>query len=283
MFQGSGGFGGGFGGNTTSGFGGGNTTSGFGGGFNNSSDQSFTSPGGSRKPGGANKPSSLMPVTVAMMLQAEHNKAEDLFSYSGIDIHLVTFVGVIRDIIEASTSITYKIEDYTGPVISVRKFIQEGEDDTSSMPRSHSYVRVYGHLRSLNDQRNVIAFAVTPLTSHNEVTMHILEVVRAQLRLKKGVPTPGGMVGATNGTFTNGTSHNTGTDSSMAGLAPAQQSVFLALKKCTSDIGMSITEISKTVANLSVVQIRGAIEFLSNEGHIYSTVDDEHYKLTDYC
>ena len=30
-------------------------------------------------------------------------------------------------------------------------------------------------------------------------------------------------------------------------------------------------------------QIRNAIEFLSNEGHIYSTVDDEHYKLTDYC
>ena len=46
MFQGAGGFGGGFGGNSANsgggGFGGGNT----GGGFNAGGDQSFTSPGG---------------------------------------------------------------------------------------------------------------------------------------------------------------------------------------------------------------------------------------------
>ena len=64
----------------------------------------------------------------------------------------MTFVGVIRDIIEASTSVTYKIDDYTGPSMSVRRFVTEGEDDTSNLPRSHSYVRVTGHLRSMNDQ-----------------------------------------------------------------------------------------------------------------------------------
>jgi len=224
-----------------------------------------------------------MPVTVAMMLKADHNKADDMFNYDGVDIHMVTFVGVINEITEASTSVTYKIDDYTGPAMSVRKFIQEGEDDASSVPQTASYVRVFGHLRSLNDQRNVIAFAVTPLKSHNELTVHMLEVIRAQLKLKKGVTTPGGMAGAAGGSFSNGATNGlTGNDSVMSGLNPAQQTIFNALKKSTSDIGMSITEISKNV-NLSVVQIRSAIEFLSNEGHIYSTVDDEHYKLTDYC
>ncbi|KAL5259971.1 hypothetical protein ACHWQZ_G010179 [Mnemiopsis leidyi] len=284
MFQGSGGFGGGFGGNAGGGFGGNATGGGFGGGFN-AGDQSFTSPGGSRKPGNSNKPTSLMPVTVAMMLQADHNPADDIFNYKGVDIHLVTFVGTIRDITEASTSISYKIDDYTGPPIGVRKFIQEGEEDTSNLPRTHTYVRVYGHLRSLNDQRNVIAFKVTPLTSHNEISVHMLEVIRAHLRLKKGFSsngTGGSMAGTTNGTFSNGNSHSNG-DDSMSGLGPAQKSVFAALKKSTSDIGMSIMEISKITSHLSVTQIRSAIEFLSNEGHIYSTVDDEHYKLTDYC
>ena len=42
-------------------------------------------------------------------------------------INQVTFVGMVNEITEASTSITYKIDDYTGPVMSVRKFIQEGE------------------------------------------------------------------------------------------------------------------------------------------------------------
>ncbi|XP_063679775.1 replication protein A 32 kDa subunit-like [Bolinopsis microptera] len=282
MFQGAGGFGGGFGGNSANtgggGFGGGNT----GGGFNAGGDQSFTSPGGSRKPESSNKPTSLMPVTVAMMLQADHNPADDIFNYKGVDVHLVTFVGMVRDIIEASTSITYKIDDYTGPPISVRKFIQEGEEDTSNMTRTHTYVRVYGHLRSLNDQRNVIAFKVAPLESHNEISNHILEVVRSHLKLKKGLSAPGGMAGAANGTFTNGNSHSNGNDST-SGLGPAQQSVFDALKKSSSDIGMSVMEMSKITSHLSVTQIRSAIDFLSNEGHIYSTVDDEHYKLTDYC
>ena len=32
---------------------------------------------------------------------------------------------------------------------------------------------------------------------------------------------------------------------------------------------------------MSKSEMDGAIEFLSNEGHIYSTVDDEHFKSTD--
>ena len=50
------------------------------------------------------------------------------YSYiTNIAIFQITFVGTIRDITEASTSISYKIDDYTGPPIGVRKFIQEGE------------------------------------------------------------------------------------------------------------------------------------------------------------
>ena len=46
---------------------------------------------GSKRPAvdASKKPSNLMPVTVAMMLQADHNKADDLFNYKGVDIHMV--------------------------------------------------------------------------------------------------------------------------------------------------------------------------------------------------
>lgn len=280
MFAGSGGFGG-----STGGFGG--STGGFGGSTGGGFNQSQNSPGGSKRPGAdaSKKPSNLMPVTVAMMLQADHNKADDLFNYKGVDIHMVTFVGVIRDIIEASTSVTYKIDDYTGPNLSVRKFIQEGEDDLSSMPRSHSYVRVYGHLRSMNDQRNVIAFAVRPLETHDELTVHLLDVVRSQLKHRKGFTSNGGgMVGASAGSFSNGNGNNGSVDPAVQGLTQSQLQVYTALKGSSSDIGMSIMEIQKTNnGSLDIGGIKKAIEFLSNEGHIYSTVDDEHYKLTDYC
>ena len=50
-----------------------------------------------------------------------------LMTLTIIAMFQITFVGTIRDITEASTSISYKIDDYTGPPIGVRKFIQEGE------------------------------------------------------------------------------------------------------------------------------------------------------------
>ena len=53
---------------------------------------------GSKKPAGGgganNKPSSVMPVTVAMMLKADHNKADDMFNYDNVDIHMV--LGIVH-------------------------------------------------------------------------------------------------------------------------------------------------------------------------------------------
>lgn len=250
-----------------------------GGGFNN--DQSFTSPNGGNKNRPQNtRPQNIMPATVHMMLHASHDANTDIFTYEGAELNLVTFVGVIRDVVEATTSVTYQIDDYTGPNMSVRKFISDAED-TTSLPKSNGYVRVYGNLRSLGDSRNIIAFSVRPLTTHNEITSHMLDVVKASLyhRKKNKVTTMGGMVTASNGnpaTNTNGNSDNS------LGLNPNQNKVYGALKKATSDIGMSINEVLNQIGgSMSYKEIKNAIEFLSNEGHIYSTIDDEHYKLTD--
>ena len=33
--------------------------------------------------------------------------------------------------------------------------------------------------------------------------------------------------------------------------------------------------------NISEARVREAVEYLSNEGHLYSTIDDDHYKATE--
>ena len=38
---------------------------------------------------------------------------------------------------------------------------------------------------------------------------------------------------------------------------------------------------SGDVMMMSLCSSRGAVEFLCNEGHIYSTIDDEHFKSTE--
>ena len=60
-------------------------------------------------------------------------------------------MGIINEITEASTSITYKIDDFTGPAMSVRKFIQEGEVSARrgryfTLTRTCSRIRVAQHV-----------------------------------------------------------------------------------------------------------------------------------------
>ena len=49
----------------------------------------------------------------------------------------------------------------------------------------NTYVRVYGHLRSFNNKRNVVAFRVLPLTDMNELTTHLLETVHGHMYMDK--------------------------------------------------------------------------------------------------
>ena len=100
-------FGGGFGGFDNPGSGGG------GGGF--------MSPGsdGTGEKKKVNRSQTLLPVTAAMIHKADFNQLEDMFSFEGIDIHQITFVGIIREIVETATNVSYKVDDMTGAIFVI--------------------------------------------------------------------------------------------------------------------------------------------------------------------
>ncbi|RMX42729.1 hypothetical protein pdam_00018968 [Pocillopora damicornis] len=52
------------------------------------------------------------------------------------------------------------------------------------------------------------------------------------------------------------------------------------ITSCQHEEGMSVAEIKQKVRT-SEQQIRSTLEWLSNEGHIYSTIDDDHFRSTD--
>lgn len=48
-----------------------------------------------------------------------------------------------------------------------------------------------------------------------------------------------------------------------------------------SDTGLNVETLMKDLGNkFSRDQIKGAVDFLVNEGHLYSTIDDNHFKST---
>ncbi len=50
---------------------------------------------------------------------------------------------------------------------------------------------------------------------------------------------------------------------------------------CKASQGMHINEICDALKNFPKSKITDALEFLSTEGHVYSTIDDEHFKSTE--
>ncbi|KAK3727821.1 hypothetical protein QZH41_008240 [Actinostola sp. cb2023] len=261
-------------------------------------DNQFASPTASsqEKKRSNNKAQSIIPCTIKQLNSATYDQANDVFKLSYTNLMQVTFVGVIRSAQESSTNIIYMINDMTGEDIMVKKWINENEEseeerERRSACRENTYVRVTGNLKSFKeDSRSVIAFHLSPVTDFNQITHHTLEVIHAHLVLQKDPEVSGNPIGMTpgKGSFQGGSMMNTPgkNDSSLGGgnslgLAGIQLQVHQIISSANNEEGMGLATIRQQLRAVPEMQIRSAIEFLSNEGHIYSTVDDEHYKSTD--
>ena len=64
-------------------------------------------------------------------------------------------------------------------------------------------MRVVGHLRTFNKQRNVLAFNIRPIEDFNEVSHHLAQVIYGHLDATKGVPVVSEMVVQIVSTWTN--------------------------------------------------------------------------------
>lgn len=121
-----------------------------------------------------------------------------------------------------------------------------------------------------------------PLEDMNEFTSHILEVVNAHMMLSKANSQPSaGRASISNPGM--GEAGNFGGNSLMPlnGLSVAQNQVLNLIKACPRPEGLNFHELKNQLQHMPLASIKQAVDFLSNEGHIYSTVDDDHFKSTD--
>ncbi|XP_040280270.1 replication protein A 32 kDa subunit [Bufo bufo] len=279
MWNNHGGFDGGYGGSGMGGGGGGG-----GGGY-------MQSPGGFGSPAptqGEKKSRSraqqIVPCTVSQLLSAA--QSDELFRIGEVELSQVTIVGIVRHAEKAPTNILYKVDDMTAAPMDIRQWVDtdEASHENVVVPPG-SYVKVSGHLRSFQNKKSVVAFKIAPIEDMNEFVSHMLEVVQAHMSLN-AQSTPGGggtsvalstpaRAGNTGGSFTGGV------DAQTNGLTPHQNQVLFLIKSCKGSEGMGFEELKARLQGMNVNTIKQALDFLSNEGHIYSTVDDDHYKSTD--
>ncbi|XP_044062635.1 replication protein A 32 kDa subunit isoform X2 [Siniperca chuatsi] len=251
----------------------------------------FASPslsqGGEKK--GRTRATQIIPCTVSQLMSA--SQADEAFKVGDVEVAQVTIVGVIRSTDKSMTNIQYKVDDMTGAPMDVKQWVdtEDPSMDSTVLPPG-TYVKVSGNLRSFQNHRSVVAFSVRPLDDMNEITSHMLEVVQAHMVLSKpqsgagggmsshvtpmsrpGIDSMGGMGGGYAGA----------NDMTNNGLSANQNQVLSLIRSCPDQQGISIQDLKQRLSGISLAVIKQAVEFLSNEGHIFSTIDEDHYKSTD--
>lgn len=239
------------------------------------------SQGGDKK--GRTRAQQIVPCTVSQLMCAV--QAEDIFKVGEVEIAQVTIVGIIRSTDKSTINIQYKVDDMTAAPMDVKQWI-DTEDmgvDNSVIPPG-TYVKVSGNLRSFQNNRSLVAFSVRVLEDMNEVTSHMLEVVNAHVSLSKPQNMGGG-----GGPNTMSVSHTSmvsagsysGASMLVNGLSANQNQVLGLIKSCHEPQGISMQDLKQKLSTMSVNVIRQIVDFLSNEGHIFSTIDEDHFRSTD--
>ncbi|KAL7393065.1 hypothetical protein ABVT39_006032 [Epinephelus coioides] len=268
---------------------GGYSESGVGGGYTQSPG-GFASPaasqGGEKK--GRTRANQIIPCTVSQLMSA--SQADEAFKVGEVEVAQVTIVGIIRATDKSMTNIQYKVDDMTGAPMDVKQWVdtEDPSVDSTVLPPG-TYVKVSGNLRSFQNHRSVVAFSVRPLEDMNEITSHMLEVVQAHMMLSKSQTMSGAKGGMSSdikpmsrpGMDSMGSSYAGGMDMTNNGLSANQNQVLSLIRGCPDQQGISIQDLKQRLGTMSLAAIKQAVEFLSNEGHIFSTIDEDHFKSTD--
>ncbi|XP_041932393.1 replication protein A 32 kDa subunit-like isoform X1 [Alosa sapidissima] len=217
----------------------------------------------------------VVPCTVSQLHSA--TEIQSGFSMGEIEINMVSLVGIVRRVSSSMSSMLYLLDDMTGAPIGAR-FWLDGEEDgveNSAIPPG-TYVKIIGRLRSFENHRSVVGLHIRRLQDLNEITSHILEVTQAHMAY--GNPP----LHKTNNTSISyiGTEQHQSVKN-VEGFSPAQNEVFKLIKSYPDPSGISLKILSNCVTPQYLFNIKNCLQFLTNEGHIYTTVDDDHFKAVD--
>lgn len=200
------------------------------------------------------------------MVIRQINKAPDSFQLFGMSFGMVSIVGIIRNIEHSSTKITVTIEDHTGQ-IDAHLWLEDG--DVGNMPSLllNTYARVYGSIRNQGGAKALMIYKIEALSSINELTTHLLEVLNARYMAEdfsKNAGAGGSSMftnqAASNGNGTYGMSTGGGgggnnDDGSHLGLTGKQLMIYKAVKENKSEQGISKQELSKKFGHVQAVEL----------------------------
>ncbi len=199
---------------------------------------------------------------------------------------------------QQATYISYVIEDGTG-TLEIKKWLDADaamDSDYEATRRDEiiegSYVRIFGQLRMFGTKKSVVAYHVRPITSVDEITFHNLEVLYVHRYLTQpasrmatgpGMSSGPGAPGlqAPGSTMYGGMPAARGNELEMAGFSPLQANLLQLIKQVDVAEGAFLADLTHRLrGSAGPEEVRETVEWLCAEGHVYTTIDDDHFKST---
>lgn len=228
----------------------------------------------------------LMAVTVKMVQEQALEEGSCMRFHGGHEASLVELVGQVESTEIDQMFMKYVVDDGTGR-IACKKFI-DPEKSKAMLPVG-TFVRVIGLFRRFGADNFITAHRVEALANLDEIARHRIEVVHTFVQLKSS---QGGTVSAAGSavhTDYSSSAHNSASDAAPMGQDPAI-GVFLAEvqrvfgprgPKYNPNVGVSRQSLHMHFLNqMPAKLIDEKIQFLHDEGHMFSTIDDNHFQLT---
>ncbi len=226
----------------------------------------------------------LIPVTISMAYKARQDSSggnDVLTLEDGRALHSVKIIGAVRSADIQSTNIMYTIEDGTG-ALNVKQWADDNDADAiGEMKRQNAkegiYVKVIGQISDYDGKKQLVANSVQALSSANELTHHLLEVMYSAEKYKQADSIVSAPVMQNNSgmAFGNKNQQMGGGDDSSS----LKERVLQFLRENDSETGASIETCIQQMSDVAEADIRQAAEHLSEEGQIYSTINESYFKV----
>lgn len=229
------------------------------------SGYSDSSPAAAPETKTSKRPSSIFPLNIKQIVEAK----EDVMQVNGLPVTMMRIVAIVKSIEISSTKMIFQLQDWSGEILGML-WLESTSDEKPAGVIENTYVQVSGTKRNQNGKNVLFIYNIVPVTDLSQITHHYLQVIHIQLKSEERKQTAS--VGFGEGDMSNTTVHS--------GMTPQQSKVYNVIKQAKSEAGMNKSEIL-TLVKMLEADVDKAVEFLITEGHVYCTIDDDHFRVTD--
>uniref|UniRef100_A0A8C5EA88 Replication protein A C-terminal domain-containing protein n=1 Tax=Gouania willdenowi TaxID=441366 RepID=A0A8C5EA88_GOUWI len=191
----------------------------------------------------------------------------------------VSVVGAVRGFSSFFTSVLYSVDDMTAPPLPVKQWLSSEDMKQMSVTPTGAYVKVVGSLRQSfqchTGKIMLVAMHIRCVKDLNEITSHMMEVVQAQMYLSGKVLMDVVTVNIITRFWQEEAEHQ---ESAVNNNMSHVLSMLRQARNCPRIKTAMVKDLITIEADCLTCWKEKALTFLLSEGHVFSTIDENHFK-----